>query len=85
MSWQLGAQVITKLKPKKNAVIAGRIDSNWRLKTDTKGLSVEVGSQTGRVIRQMVKDELRKAGYRQIIGLKINIVTDGVAAFRSAL
>ena len=73
-----------KIKTKKNGVTAGKIDNNWRLKTDTVGLPVGVGIQTGRVIRQIVKDELHKAGYRQIKGLKTNIAAERVAALRSA-
>ena len=70
-----------KNKTKKNAVTVTRIDSKWRMKTDTLTLEVAEGSQTGEVIRTVVRDGLRKFG---IADSKVNITTDGASAPRSA-
>ena len=70
-----------KNKTKKNAVTVTRIDSKWMMKTDTLTLEVAEGSQTGEVIRTVVRDGLRKFG---IADSKVNITTDGASAPRSA-
>lgn len=51
-------------KTKKNSVTASRIDSKWKLKTDTLSLSVAEGSQTGEVIRRVVKNSLTEFGHQ---------------------
>ena len=68
-------------KTKKNAVTVSRISSGWKMKTDTLALEVAEGSQTGEVIRTVVKDNLRKFGLEEC---KVNMTTDDAAAPRSA-
>ena len=70
-----------KNKTKKNAVTVTRIDSKWMMKTDTLTLEVAEGSQTGEVIRAVVRDGLWKFG---IADTKVNITTDGASAPGSA-
>ena len=43
---------------------ASRINSKWKIKTDTLDLAVAVGSQTGAVIRGQVKTSLMGVGYK---------------------
>jgi hypothetical protein len=50
-------------KTKKKTVTISRIDSKWNMKTDTLALVVAEGSQTGEVIRSVVKNSLDKFGH----------------------
>ena len=72
-------------KTKKNSITVSRITSNWKLKTDTLGLEVAVGSQTGEVLRTVVKRRLDKFGMGEgEEGWSINMTTDDASAPRSA-
>ena len=70
-----------KNKTKKNTVTFSRITSDWKMKTDTLALVVAEGSQTGVVIRTVVKDVLDQFGYED---WDINMTTDDASAPRSA-
>ena len=68
-------------KTKKNAVTVSRISKTWKMKTDTLALEAAEGSQTGEVIRTLVRDNLREFGLAEC---KVNMTTDDAAAPRSA-
>jgi hypothetical protein len=69
-----------KNKTKKNTVTISRINSEWKMKTDTLALVVAEGSQTGVVLRTMVKDVLDDFGYDV---WDVNMTTDNASAPRS--
>lgn len=69
-------------KTKKNSVTISRIDSKWNMKTDTLALEVAEGSQTGEVIRGVVKTVLDKFGRTD--DWDTNLTTDDASAPRSA-
>ena len=69
-------------KTKKNSVTISRIDSKWNMKTDTLALEVAEGSQTGEVIRGVVKTVLDKFG--RMDDWDTNLTTDDASAPRSA-
>jgi len=70
-------------KTKKNSVTLSRISRDWKLKTDTLGLEVAEGSQTGEVIRTVVKTKLDKFGHEAGVWY-VNMTTDDASAPRSA-
>jgi hypothetical protein len=70
-------------KTKKNTVTCSRIDSKWNLKTDTLALVVAEGTQSGEVIRTVVKMKLDKFGMEDG-GWHVNMTTDDASAPRSA-
>ena len=72
-------------KTKKNSITVSRITNNWKLKTDTLGLEVAEGSQTGEVLRTVVKRRLDKFGMaEEEEGWSTNMTTDDASAPRSA-
>ena len=69
-----------KNNTKKNSVTISRISYNFKMKTDTLALEIANGSQTGPVIRAVVKGVLDKFGFKG----DVNMTTDDASAARSA-
>jgi hypothetical protein len=70
-----------KNKTKKNTVTAHRVSDEWKMKSDTLALKVAEGSQSGPVLRKVVKDVLDDFGNNE---WDVNMTTDDASAARSS-